>query len=348
MKAFFSRWPVLIAALALLVLSSCGSDRPSDAGPAPSRVSSSDTSVPGPGPEEASGPTGSSQPVEKSTTPVATTTVAIYLVKGELLEKVTRRVPKVPGIGRQAMEALLAGPTSGESAAGVTTAIPAGTRLLGLVVEAGTATVDLSPAYESGGGTLGLTLRLAQVACTLDQFQTVHGVRFAMAGRPVRVFSGDGIVLEDPVSCDDYRDHLPGQPPAPPPSPPPPPPPPAPPCTPGELEPCGPEPEDPSTLHVDPQAAEAGQELVATVSGFDPEVSVVVELLPVEANGPVFTFQVRTNSAGYAQQRFLVPGATPPGDYQLVATSQDRTDTASIPVTVLPSSNCPPEQQPEC
>ncbi len=217
MNAFFSRWPVVTAALALLVLSSCGSDRPTDAGSAPSRVSSTDTSVPGAGAQEASAPTGSSEPVEKSTTPVATTPVAIYLVKGELLEKVTRRVPKVPGIGRQAMEALLAGPTSAESAAGVTTAIPAGTRLLGLVVEEGTATVDLSPAYESGGGTLGLRLRLAQVACTLDQFQTVHGVRFAMAGRPVRVFSDDGIVLEHPVSCDDYRDHLPGQPPAPPP-----------------------------------------------------------------------------------------------------------------------------------
>ncbi|MBW3547828.1 MAG: GerMN domain-containing protein [Actinobacteria bacterium] len=343
MTAFFSRWPVVTAALALLVLSSCGSDRPSDAGPAPSRESSSDTSVPGAGPEEASGPTGSSEPVEKSTTPVATTTVAVYLVKGELLEKVTRRVPKVPGIGRQAMEALLAGPTSAESAAGVTTAIPAGTRLLGLVVEQGTATVDLSPAYESGGGTLGLTLRLAQVACTLDQFQTVDGVRFAMAGRPVRVFSGDGIVLQHPVSCDDYRDHLPGRAPAPPPPPPPPLP-----CTPGELEPCGPEPGDPSTLHVDPQAAEPGQEMVATVSGFDAEVSVVVELVREEPYGAVFTFQVRTDSAGHAQQRFLVPGATPPGGYQVVATSEDRTDTASFPVTVLPSSNCPPDQQPEC
>ncbi len=340
MKAFFSRWPVVTAALAFLVLSSCGSDRPTDAGPAPSRVSSSDTSVSGAGPEEeASGPTGSSEPVEKATTPVATTTVAIYLVDGEVLEKVTRRVPKVPGIGRQAMEALLAGPTSAESAAGVTTAIPDGTRLLGLVIEEGTATVDLSPAYESGGGTLGLTLRLAQVACTLDQFGTVDGVRFALAGRRVRVFSGNGIVLEEPVSCDDYRDHLPGQPP---------PPPPPPPCTPGELEPCGPEPEDPATLSVHPQAAEPGQELVATVSGFDPEVSVVVELVRAEPYGPVFTFQVRTNSAGFAQQRFLVPGATPPGDYQLVATSEDRTDTASFPVTVLPSSNCPPEQQPEC
>lgn len=332
MNGVFTRWPVVATTLALLVLSSCGSERPSDAGPAPSRASSSEATVPAAAPDEEPATTGSSQPAKKSRTPAATTTVAAYLVKGEVLEKVTRRVPKVPGIGRQAMEALLAGPTPGESAAGVTTAIPDGTRLLGLVIEEGTATVDLSPAYESGGGTLGLTLRLAQVACTLDQFRTVDGVRFALAGRPVRVFSGNGIVLEEPVSCDDYRDHLPGRPSAPPP-----PPPPAP-----------PEPEAPSTVGVDPQAAEPGQELVATVSGFAPEVFVVVELVRVDPYGPVLGFQVRTDKAGDARQRFLVPGDAPPGAYQVVATSEDRSDTASSPVTVLASSNCPPEQQPTC
>lgn len=321
-----------LAALALtMVLASCGGDRPSDAGPAPSRVSSSETSVPAVSPEE----TETSEPTEPTTTappaPTPTTTVAVYLVKGEVLEKVTRRVPKVPGIGRQAMEALLAGPTTDEAAAGITTAIPEGTRLLDLVIEEGTATVDLSPAYESGGGTLGLTLRLAQVACTLDQFATVDGVRFSLAGRPVRVFSGDGIVLEHPVACDDYRDHLPG---ADPPAPEPPPPPPPPPA--------------PVLLGVQPAAAEPGQELVATISGFDPDVSVVVELVRREPYEPVFEFQVRTDGAGNAEQRFLVPGLTEPGSYSLVATSEDRTDTVAAEVTVLPSSNCPPEQQPTC
>ncbi|MBW3651845.1 MAG: GerMN domain-containing protein, partial [Actinobacteria bacterium] len=144
MNALFTRWPVVTAALGLLVLSSCGSDRPSDAGPAPSRASSSEATVTAAAPDEEPATTGSPQPAEKSRTPAATTTVAVYLVKGEVLEKVTRRVPKVPGIGRQAMEALLAGPVPAESAAGLTTAIPVDTRLLGLVIEEGTATVDLS------------------------------------------------------------------------------------------------------------------------------------------------------------------------------------------------------------
>jgi hypothetical protein len=335
------RRPVAVIALVILVLTACGGERPTDAGPAPSRVPATDTSVPAVAPEQP-GPAGPAQPATTSTRPAASTTVAIYLVKGEALEKVARRVPKVPGIGAQAMEALLEGPIAAEVAAGLTTAIPTGTRLLGLSIEDGTATADLSPAFESGGGTLGRTLRLAQVACTLDQFPTVDGVRFVLAGRPVRVFSGDGIVLERPVGCASYRDYLGGgsRPPTPPTTT----------CTtaPGELEPCGPEPEDPAVLGVEPRAGEPGQELVATVSGFDPDVFVVVELMRRDPYGPVLGMQVRTNGAGYAQQRFLVPGNAPPGSYSLVATSEDRTDTASAEVTVLPSSNCPPEQQPTC
>ncbi|MDP9020544.1 MAG: GerMN domain-containing protein [Actinomycetota bacterium] len=340
MRESVSRWPVVTAALVLLVLASCTSERPSDAGPAPSRASSSDTTASAAVPGEA-GPTGRARVAREKASPAPTTAVAIYLVKGESLSKVTRWVPKVPGIGRQAMEALLAGPTPSEAAAGVTTAIPAGTRLLGLVVEAGTATVDLTPSYESGGGTLGLTLRLAQVACTLDQFESVTGVRFALAGRPVRVFSGDGIVLERPVSCDSYRERLSGGGAGGPPTTT---------CTtaPGELEPCGPEPEDPVVLSVEPSAAEPAQEMVATVSGFEPDVSVVVELVRREPYGSVLAFDVRTNGSGYAQQRFLVPGDALPGSYSVVGTSQDGTDTASADVTVLASSNCPAEQQPTC
>ncbi len=56
-----------------------------------------------------------------------------------------------------------------------------------------------------------MTLRLAQVTCTLNQFPTIKGVRFALAGELVSVFSGDGIVIDRPVTCDSYRQVL-GQP----------------------------------------------------------------------------------------------------------------------------------------
>lgn len=117
---------------------------------------------------------------------------------------------KVPRIATEALKALLSGPTATEKRAGLGMAIPGDTRLLGLTIEDGTATVDFPRSFESGGGPLGLILRLAQVACTLDQLDTVTGVRFSLDGELVGVFLGDGIVLDDPVSCVSYRSYLDG------------------------------------------------------------------------------------------------------------------------------------------
>jgi spore germination protein GerM len=66
--------------------------------------------------------------------------------------------------------------------------------------------VDLSSEFEEGGGTLALTVRLAQVVCTLDEFPTVDGVRFAIDGTVVDVFSGDGLIIDEPVACSDYAE----------------------------------------------------------------------------------------------------------------------------------------------
>ena len=76
------------------------------------------------------------------------------------------------------------------------------------------AKVDLSKDFESGGGSLSLSLRLAQVTCTLDQFDSVSGVRFLLDGDLVNVFSGNGIVLDQPVGCADYAEFVDGAPPA--------------------------------------------------------------------------------------------------------------------------------------
>lgn len=199
----------MLALLAVvgLVAAACGDGGATDAGPVPGRP---ETSVAADSPTTTAG---GSAPA--TTAPSATTQVSVWLAKGETLEAVQRTVPRVPGIGAEAVKALLAGPTPAESRAGYTTAVPTGTRFLGLVIDgAGIAKVDLSRDFESGGGSLGLTMRLGQVTCTVGQFPTVKGVRFALAGELVSVFSGNGIVLDKPVTCDSYREVL-GQPPAP-------------------------------------------------------------------------------------------------------------------------------------
>jgi hypothetical protein len=108
------------------------------------------------------------------------------------------------------MHALLEGPTADESGEReITSAVPAGSRLLGLTIEDGVATVDLSSEFESGGGSLSVFVRLGQVVYTLTQFPTVDTVRFEIDGQPVTVFSSEGVVLDGPVGREQYADLLP-------------------------------------------------------------------------------------------------------------------------------------------
>ncbi len=195
----------LVAVLGLLA-PACGDDGATDAGPVPDRP---ETAVSTGGEAATGGPTTTSAPAQ-----TGTTEVSVWLVRNELLEEVRRTVPRVPRIGAEAVKALLAGPTAAESRNGFDTAVPRETRFRDLVIDAtGIAKIDLSRDFESGGGSLGLTLRLAQVTCTVTQFSSVRGVRFALGGELVSVFSGNGIVLDKPVHCGDYLEvlHLRGE-----------------------------------------------------------------------------------------------------------------------------------------
>jgi hypothetical protein len=141
--------------------------------------------------------------------------VRAYFVIGvepgsEGLVPTLREVPKTTAVATSAMKSLLAGPTpiEGESF-GPSTAIPEGTRLLGLTVKNKVATVDLSTEFDSGGGTTSMQYRLAQVVYTLTQFSTVKSVVFQIEGETVTVFGGEGIVLDGPQARTDYYDQLP-------------------------------------------------------------------------------------------------------------------------------------------
>jgi hypothetical protein len=193
-----------VAALALAA-AACSGQGTVDAGPVPGRAT---TTVTAAAPATtAPAPTGGS-PDNTATASPGSTQVSVWLTRGELVEPVARSVPRVVRVGAEAVKALLAGPTPAETRDGFATAVPAGTRFVDLTISDGIAKVDLSRDFESGGGSLGLTLRLAQVACTVGQFPTVKGVRFALAGELVSVFTGNGIVLDKPVTCDSYRDVL--------------------------------------------------------------------------------------------------------------------------------------------
>lgn len=196
MTASKSRWILVLAAAALLA--ACGTpERSGDAGAggAPSPVTSPEPSA---APTDPPGGGGG-----------ATTTLEVWLTKGDTLYLTHRSVPETPAVGRAALEALLQGPTPQEADLELSSAIPDGVELLDLDISGGVATVDLSGAYESGGGSLAMRMRLAQVVYTLTRFPTVQGVSFRIDGEQIDTFSGEGIDVSSPQRRKDYDDLLP-------------------------------------------------------------------------------------------------------------------------------------------
>ena len=131
-----------------------------------------------------------------------------YFVRGEMIT-VAGRTANSAAVASEAMKALLAGPTPAEKSAGIGTQIPAGTKLLGVVVSGGTATVNLSKRFESGGGSLSMTLRVAQVVSTLTQFPSVQSVAFKLDGVLTDSIGGEGLIVSPPVSRADYESVMP-------------------------------------------------------------------------------------------------------------------------------------------
>jgi hypothetical protein len=133
----------------------------------------------------------------------------VWFARDGGLVSVRRTHEPTQAVATAATNALLEGPTDAERSAGFTSAIPSGTRLLGINIQNGVATVDLTSEYQSGGGSTSMQTRLGQVVYTLTQFPTVQKVRFRLDGNPVNVFSSEGIVLDHPVGRADYADLLP-------------------------------------------------------------------------------------------------------------------------------------------
>ncbi|MGI8775300.1 MAG: Gmad2 immunoglobulin-like domain-containing protein [Actinomycetota bacterium] len=188
---------VLVLAMAVfqMALASCASDPDTPAGgrsPAATAERSSGS------PEESP-----AAPTEEEVT------LEVWFSNGTRLHVVHRELPGTTAVGRAAVEALLQGPTEDELDDGISTAIPEGSRLLDLDIADGTATVDLSAEYESGGGSASVLGRLAQVVFTLTQFETVDEVAFRLEGEEVQTFSSEGVVLNGPQGRDDFEDQAP-------------------------------------------------------------------------------------------------------------------------------------------
>lgn len=139
-----------------------------------------------------------------TTTEAPTTVVRAYFLRAEKVGPVAREAVG-DGLAAEAMEGLLDGPTAEEEDLGFATTIPDGTELLGVTVADRVATVDLSAEFATGGGSLSMTGRVAQVVYTLTQLDSVDGVRFELEGDPVTALGGEGVDVSQPQTRADWE-----------------------------------------------------------------------------------------------------------------------------------------------
>jgi germination protein M len=224
-----SRTTILIAGLAMAALLVACSPSGGGLGPLPTGASPDPSvplgspdltpqpSLPTATPSQPAGTPAPGTPTPGPTSQPSGTTVirAYFILAGEPgvegLVPVLRVVPATVAVARAAMLQLLEGPTADEQGAspGIGTAIPSGSGLLGLAIDGGVATVDLSGQFASGGGSTSTIYRLAQVVYTLTQFPTVESVVFRVDGQVVEVFGSEGLVLDGPQARADYDELLP-------------------------------------------------------------------------------------------------------------------------------------------
>jgi hypothetical protein len=138
--------------------------------------------------------------------PAGTIIVRAYFVLGSFtsnagLVPVLREIPATTGVASAAVRQLIAGPNPNELGArpAMYTSVPTSTKLLGLTIKNGIATVNLSSEFESGLNTAIGDARYAQVVYTLTQFSTVTSVLLQVEGTP----------RNTPGSRDGYTVYLP-------------------------------------------------------------------------------------------------------------------------------------------
>ncbi len=187
---------ILSTAVVALLVAACGpatGDLGGVATPPPSDEPSIALPSAEPTPGQSAGP--SSTATASQGTTGGTTTIRAYYFLGSFTDNaglvpVLREIPKTKAVGTAAMNALLAGPDGDELGArpAMYTDIPDGTHFLGLTIDAGRATVNLSQEFGSAGASAQVQGRLAQVVYTLTQFPSITSVTFQLDGQSVTSF----------------------------------------------------------------------------------------------------------------------------------------------------------------
>ena len=137
--------------------------------------------------------------VPTTVAPTGAPTVDVYFLNVDRLQAVDYPVEGEATLGK-ALDFVLAGPPEG-AADGLDTSVPPGTRLRGVVVKNGLATIDLTGEINDIGGPAQKEA-FAQIVFTALGFEEVQRVRFFIDGEPVDAPTDDGNLAQ--IDADNY------------------------------------------------------------------------------------------------------------------------------------------------
>ena len=100
-----------------------------------------------------------------------------------------------------ALETLLSQPPEDSS---YTTAIPPGTKLLGLSTDKDGVHLNLSEEFVSGGGSASMSSRLAQVIYTATSSSNSDRVWINVEGKPLENLGQEGLIISQPMTRGDF------------------------------------------------------------------------------------------------------------------------------------------------
>lgn len=113
-----------------------------------------------------------------------------------------RELDKPEAMLSSAFKRLLSGNPRDE---GYTSAIPEGTKLLGLSVKNKEVSINLSREFTRGGGTASMTSRLGQIIYTASSLEPQTKIRILVEGEPLEVLGGEGLIVEQPTTREIFK-----------------------------------------------------------------------------------------------------------------------------------------------
>ena len=142
-----------------------------------------------------------------TTTPAPTVTETVFMVRASDAVTPVRRQVAVPAGLDEVLQALLSGPTTAETAAGLSTALPPTVRVVSTVVLGPTATLVMNPAFTAISGPAQV-LAVAQLVLTATRQPGVQSVQFMVANAVVPVPTASGASTTAPVTAAQYASLL--------------------------------------------------------------------------------------------------------------------------------------------